>query len=102
MSRGPDAGTLLERAIVAHAARHGVAVAIVEAGWERWASATFTGARHALTLEATSGDAFDRWLAVLPEAELSLRRMLVADLTIVAVQRGEPVRLALEALTVDE
>lgn len=102
MSRGPDADTLLERALVAHAARGGVVVAIVEANWERWASATFAGARHALTLEAAAGDALDAWLAALPEADLSFRRTLVADLTVVAVRRGDPVHVSLEVLTVEE
>jgi hypothetical protein len=101
MSRGPDAGTLLERAIVAHGARAGVAVAVVEAGWEGWASATFTGARHALTLEASPGDALDTWLGALPDGDLSSRRMLVADLTVTAVRYGDPVRISVEALTVE-
>ncbi|MDO7843351.1 hypothetical protein [Sphingomonas immobilis] len=102
MSRGPDAGTLLERAIVAHAARNGVAITVTEAAWDRWASATFAGARHALTLQARPGDALDAWLAALPEAELPVRRTLVADLTIAAVRRGDPVSVAIEVLTVDE
>src|SRR3546814_4063348 len=50
MSRGPDAGTLLTRALIAAAAADGVAYAITDADWTRWASATFTGAQHRLTL----------------------------------------------------
>src|SRR3546814_1170120 len=51
MSRGPDAGTLLTRALIAAAAADGVACAITDADWTRWASATFTGAQHRLRSE---------------------------------------------------
>nr|WP_231708405.1 hypothetical protein [Sphingomonas populi] len=102
MSRGPDAGVRLERALVANAAQAGCPVTIADATWVRWASATFTGARHTLWLTGAAGPALDRWLADLPEAELSVRESLVADLRIVAVARtGEQARITLEALTVE-
>lgn len=102
MSRGPDAGARLERALIANAAQAGCTVTIADANWVRWASATFTGARHTLWLVAAAGEALDRWLADLLEAELPLRESLVADLRIVAVARtGEQARITLEALTVE-
>lgn len=101
MSRGPDAGVRLERALIASAAQAGCAVTIIDATWLRWASATFAGARHTIWLEATAGPALDRWLADLPEADLALRESLVADLAVAQVVHAEgQARITLEALTV--
>lgn len=103
MSHGPDAGALLERALLQMAATAGVDLAIVEASWSRWASATFTGARHDLALVATSSPALDTWLVELPEAEFSLRGHLVADLAVDSRMRvGERVELRIGVLTVEE
>ncbi|WP_200888732.1 hypothetical protein, partial [Staphylococcus aureus] len=55
MSRGPDAGTLLRRAIEANAEAAGCPGVPVESGWTRWASAAFTGARLLLALATTDG-----------------------------------------------
>jgi len=102
MSRGPDAGVRLERALVASAAQAGCAVTIADATWVRWASATFTGARHTLWLTAGAGAALDRWLGNLPEAEIPVRESLVADLAVKSVARtGGEARITLEALTVE-
>ncbi|SDA36594.1 hypothetical protein [Sphingomonas sp. NFR15] len=102
MSRGPDAGARLERALVANAARAGCAVTIADATWERWASVTFAGARHTLWLTGAAGHALDRWLADLPEADLVIRHGLVADLAVAGVARaGGQARITLEALTVE-
>lgn len=102
MSRGPDAATLLRRALErsAHAAGCETETRASEA--TRWASATFTGAQHHLHLEARDDAALAEWLAALPEAELPLRGHLVADLVIAAVARGDGrAQLTLEALTVE-
>ncbi|KQM61537.1 MULTISPECIES: hypothetical protein [unclassified Sphingomonas] len=102
MSRGPDATTLLERRLRIAAEAMGVSIAITASDQTGWASATFNGARHRLTL--TSGDAgFAPWLAGLPEADLPLRGHLVADL-IVTGQSTLPDGPAatIEALTVEE
>ncbi len=102
MSRGPDSGVLLERALRGAAERGGVVLAIADAGWTAWASATFVGARHRLVLHAAAGDAFDRWLAELPEAELPMRRHLVAELAVTARWREDGAACAiLEVLTVE-
>jgi hypothetical protein len=103
MSRGPDAGTQIERALVAAAANAGCPIAIVAADWTRWASATFNGARHSLTLRASPGPMLDQWLVGLAEAEFALRGHLVADIHVARMAReGDAVSVALEVLTVEE
>ncbi|MEI9928049.1 MAG: hypothetical protein WDN44_10600 [Sphingomonas sp.] len=66
MSRGPDAAVLLERALAASAGRARCPIRVTAAGSTRWASATFAGARHELTLAADPSPALDAWLAGLP------------------------------------
>jgi hypothetical protein len=102
MSRGPDAATLLERALLKDAARAGCPVLRLTADWDRWASATFNGARHRLTLRAPRSAAIDRWIAALPEADLPLCGHLVADIEAVARRdHGGTIEFDLEALTVE-
>lgn len=92
---------LLMRAIDADARRAGCAVTLARAASTRWSSATFIGARHELTVEATDSPALDAWLDALPEAELPVRAQLVADLVVKGVTREAGVaRVAIEALTV--
>ncbi len=98
MSRGPDAATLLDRRLRIAAEAAGVTIAITGSDWTHWASATFNGARHRLTI-ASDDAGFDPWLATLGEADLPLRGHLVADLAVVA-RRGNAADLAV--LTVEE
>lgn len=102
MSRGPDAGTLLRRALEADAMRAGCAVTVASIDWTRWSSATFTGARHEMVLAAAESAALDQWLAALPEAEFDLRGHVLADITLINVRRAD-VRtvVVVEALTVE-
>lgn len=103
MSRGPDVGTLLARALTASAAAGGCPVTVAAADWSRWASATFTGARHSIELSAAPSPALIAWIAALPEAELVLRGHLVADLSVVAVRHADAgITIELEILTVEE
>jgi hypothetical protein len=103
MSRGPDAATLLERALLAGAQAAGCPVTLHASDWTRWASATFAGARHLITLGGAASPTLDRWVADLPEAEFALRGHLVADLVVAGMhRRGGAVTIALEALTVEE
>ena len=103
MSRGPDSGTLLVRALYRDSCRADCPVQIVESDWVRWASATFTGARHTITFTATPSPALDRWLAELPEADLLLRGHLVADIVVAGLTRAaDGVEIELEALTIEE
>ena len=103
MSSGPDPGTALVRALEANARRAGCPVRLTASDWTRWASATFTGARHELSLEADESGPLDTWLTELPEAELPIRGHLVADIVISSVRRaGGLATIRLEALTVEE
>ena len=103
MSRGPDPGTALIRALEANARRTGCPVRVNASDWTRWASATFTGARHELTLEADESGALDTWLTELPDAELPTRGHLVADIIVTSVRRAQgSATIRLEALTVEE
>jgi len=103
MSRGPDAATQFERALLASAQAADCAVAIIEADLTRWASVTFNGMRHMLTLKGAASPALSRWIAALPEAEFALRGHLVADLSVEAVRReGAEATVMLEVLTVEE
>lgn len=103
MSSGPDAGVLLERALLRHAAQCGIDLSIVSASWTRWASATFAGARHALLLAAAPSDALNDWIAGLPEAEFALRQHLVADLVVESRTRiCDRVEVGIGVLTVEE
>ncbi|MEP7004940.1 MAG: hypothetical protein ABI810_03085 [Sphingomonas bacterium] len=103
MSRGPDPGTALVRALEANAKRAGCSVRLSASDWTRWASATFTGARHEVTLEAGESGALDGWLTELPEAELPIRSHLVADVVVTSVRRADGfATIRLEALTVEE
>jgi hypothetical protein len=99
MSRGPDVATQLARAL--EASGPGVTVARHETS--RWASVTFAGARHRMTVEARATPELDRWLAALPGAEFALRGHLVADVTVASVEKSEEhARVVIEALTVEE
>ena len=103
MSRGPDAATLLERALLAAAQASGCPLTVTRSDWTRWSSATFTGARHLLTLAGEADPALDDWVAGLPEAEITLRGHLVADCVVMRVEKKEGrATIALEVLTLDE
>ena len=103
MRRGPDATTLVERALLADARACGAAIVVVEAEARRWASATFAGARHRFTIAAAAQDASLRWLSALAEAEFRLRGHLVADIAVTAQTRDAAGWTAtIEVLTVEE
>jgi hypothetical protein len=101
MAREVDPMMMLMRAIDADARRAGCAVTLARAETRRWSSATFVGARHELTVEASDSPALDAWLDALPAAELPVRAQLVADLVVKGVTRAAGVAtVAIEALTV--
>ena len=73
-----------------------------------WASVTFTGARHRLRVtldgESAVGAAAD-FLAQLPDLDLPVPGHIVADIALVAEERGDDGRYAaleLEALTIED
>lgn len=103
MSRGPDIGTLLARALVASGEAALCPVEIVTHDMTRWASATFTGARHLLTLKGMACEALAAWVGALPDHEFAIRGHLVADLLVAQVAYEADVRtIRLEVLTVEE
>lgn len=103
MSRGPDAATLLARSLDRSAHGAGLALAVRDADWRRWASATFAGARHDLTIALPDTDAATRWLDALPEADLPIRGHLVADAVVLRMHReGDILVAAIEILTVEQ
>lgn len=102
MSRGPDIGIALTRAIERGSRRARCPAQILTADWDRWASATFHGARHRIALALLPCPATEAWLAGLAEAEFDVRGHLVADVDLVAVRRtAARVEADLEVLTVE-
>jgi len=72
-----------------------------------WASITFTGARHELTLRLDgegADEAADRFCAGVETAEFDLRRHILADIALVGREAAADggVRLRIEALTVED
>ena len=99
--RGPDAGTLLVRALRTMGAAHDVRVESIAA--RPWASATFVGTRYRVSLSGPAVPGFRSWLDSLPEGEFALRGHLVADLAIDSVESiAEGVRATLTVLTLED
>ncbi|HTG37489.1 hypothetical protein [Sphingomonas sp.] len=102
MARGPDAGTLVERALSLSAMRASIAMVVLDATATRWASATFSGARHVLDLRLSDTAAARQWLAGLAEADLPMRGHLMADCTVAHLHSaGGTIDVRIEALTVE-
>lgn len=103
MSRGPDIGTLLVRALYRDSCRAGCPLEIRDSDWARWASATFCGARHVMRWTAAPSPALDAWLATLPDADFILRGHLLADVSVTGISRSaDSVQVNMEALTLEE
>ena len=76
-----------------------------------WASATFTGARHEITMRLAGPDApasAARFVATLGEREFDLRGHVVADIALISSEPAPgadgraDMRLRIEALTVED
>jgi hypothetical protein len=102
----PAAGDELKRALRVHFVHLGAAVAIESLASRPWASITFSGERHRLSLclpGPGAAAAADLFLDGLAEHDFALRGHVLAD--IVLAERSdedEQVHLVLEALTVVE
>jgi hypothetical protein len=96
----PDAATALLHGL---GERLGSATYQVESlSCRDWASATFSGTRHKLTL-LIGADHVAAFLDGIEEAEFGLRGHILADIAVAgSEQDGDSVRVALEALTVVE
>jgi hypothetical protein len=106
MIASPAAGDELKRALRVHFVHLGAAVAIESLASRAWASVTFSGERHRLSLclpgpgAAAAADAF---LEDLAERDFALSGHVLADIVLVdRCEEDEQVRLILEALTVAE
>ena len=84
--RGPDAGTLLIRGLRGHAGAAGVTMHVATIACTPWASATFVGTQHQLTIVADPVPGLRDWIDALPEAEFALRGHIVADLAVDRVE----------------
>ena len=104
----PDAGSELARAICASFDNFGGQISVEELASRDWASVTFTGARHTLSLclaGAGAVAATDALLSTLSEQDFQLRGHLLADIALASEEKhdtGAFVRLRLEALTVED
>jgi len=99
MSRWPDVAIQLARALQ----RSEPGISVVRHESTPWASVTFAGARHRLTIEARATPEFEGWLAALSEKEFALRGHLVADLAVRSIERRDGLATAeIEALTVED
>ena len=102
-----EAGAELKRALRTCFVELGAPVAFESLVSRPWASITFSGERHRLTLclpGPGAAAAADTFLDGLGERDFALRGHILADIEATGVQRDADgqVRLTLEALTVEE
>jgi hypothetical protein len=101
-----DAATALIRAVRARFAAPDLRFAIEDLRSRSWASVTFSGARHELAFHVegeAAEDAAARFLASLDASEFAMRGHMMADVALVSAERRPGrVRIALEALTVED
>lgn len=103
MSKPKPIEQQIEAALVASADGHRCPVWISASEMVTWASASFNGARHKLTVMGEPSANLDAWIAMLPDAEWALADHLVAELTVEMVTRNAgAVSIELEILTVQE
>ena len=103
----PVAGTELRRALRSYFEGLGAPVAFESSTSRPWASITFSGERHHLTLclpGPGAQAAVDAFLDGLAEREFALRGHVLADIEAAGIQRDADgqIRLTLEALTVED
>ena len=98
--RGPDAGTLLIRAFRGSASAAGLAMHVESIVCTPWASATFVGTLHRLTIAMVPVPGLRDWIDALPEAEFAMRGHIVADLVVDHVETiGDREHVTIAALT---
>ena len=68
-----------------------------------WASATFVGAQHTVTLVAPRSPGLGSWVAALPDTDLPVRGHVVASVAVERIEDdGAAVTLTVEVLTLEE
>lgn len=98
--RGPDAGTLLIRALRGHASAAGLTLHVESIACTPWASATFIGTQHRLTIAADPVPGLRDWIDRLPDAEFAMRGHIVADLTVDGIETiGDRAHVTIAVLT---
>ncbi|KQS47002.1 MULTISPECIES: hypothetical protein [unclassified Sphingomonas] len=98
--RGPDAGTLLIRALRGHAAAASLTMHVELIACMPWASATFVGTLHRLTIAAMPVPGLRDWIDGLPEAEFAMRGHIVADLVVDRIESiGDREHVTIAVLT---
>ena len=101
------AGGELKRALRAIFVMFGAAVTFDDIVSRRWASITFSGERHRLSLSLPGPGAqaaVDAFLDGLEDRDFALRGHILADIEAAGIQRDSDgqIRLTLEALTVED
>lgn len=100
--RARDPSAPVVRALLADAAAAGCRARAVSTQAKDWSSATFTGARHRITLSAPGGPALSHWLARLSARRIALPRALIGELTVDSVDAAGAARtVALSVLTIE-
>lgn len=95
---GRDAARALIAALAAAALSAQIILTVADVEERPWASATFSGARHVVSVGLDGdGAAIDRWLAALPEVQWAMRHHIVADIAVMIRSAGGA---TIEALTV--
>jgi hypothetical protein len=89
----------LARVLEASAADRGVTLTAHLLQSRAWSSALFSGERLTFDLAADDDEAFEAWLATLPETELPLHRYFVADADMTARGTGAA---TVELLVIEE
>ncbi|USU05317.1 hypothetical protein NF700_01375 [Sphingomonadaceae bacterium OTU29MARTA1] len=90
-----------KRALAGSANRFGLSLQHIVFTDRPWSSATFTGHRLSGTL-TVEGAAIDGWLAALPEEELAVSGLIVADIVASHCHRGaDGDGIVLEALLLE-
>jgi len=91
-------GRRLVRALRVSASEAGIDVLLVSATEHPWASATYVGARHQVTLGIPANPARHRWLAGLAEAELPMHGHIALPPAILST---DDERVLLEVVTLE-
>lgn len=93
----------IARAVLRHAASHGLALLLEEDRARPWASATFVGGWHELRLAAARSGDLESWAATLVDADLVVRGGCVAELTVtLAERRPGQAMIEVRALVIDD
>ncbi|MBB4155389.1 hypothetical protein GGQ80_003309 [Sphingomonas jinjuensis] len=98
-----DAAPLLASALRRSAIAAGISIDIVQAIERPWASLTFSGTRHCLTLTMESGKHADEWLAAIESAALLMRGHVAGEPALVARrQLADLIEATIEVVTIED